>query len=122
MKRTLLMLSFIFTILIQLSCSKGNHDSLIGKWSVVNDSTLNSSILDLVDGTGYSGNYVGERGDYFNFTSNGTLTIQLDSYLFSPFFDSAKYNVMANNQVEISNYFIGSGFATHYINPVKSRT
>jgi hypothetical protein len=125
MKKKLLMLSFILTILIEFSCSKKNHEmnSLVGKWSVVNDSILNSNfIVHLRDSTLYNGNYIGQPEDHFNFTSNGTLGIQLDSDLFAPLYDSAKYNVTSNNQVEISNYFLGGAIAGHYINPVESRT
>lgn len=129
MKKILLVLPFILTVFLEYSCSKNNSGDnvLVGKWSIVNDSTLNTPyILDLGDTVGYGGNYIGEPNDYFNFSSNGTLIVLSNSADngFLSTTDSSKYNAVTNNQVEISIYFIGFswGPANQYINPAESRT
>ena len=129
MKKILIVLPFIMTVFFECSCSKENSgmNLLVGKWSIVNDSILNaSSFLELGDTTRYSGNCIGQPEDYFNFNSNGTL-IALTNTAGNGFLsitDSAKYNMLTNNQVEISNYFIGYSWGpiSHYINTVESRT
>lgn len=127
MKNLFWISALILSMLIGYSCSKKGieNDLLAGKWSIVNDSILNSSyITNLEDSTKFSGNYVGGPNDYFNFTSNGTLVVALSPNTWFSTVDSAKYKMVTSNQVEISNYFIGYGWApvSHYINPVESRT
>ena len=111
MKKILLAIILCMSILAFNSCSKSNsvNNVLIGNWSVVNDSSLNTNqFYTLYAGdTGITSiNYNGtECGATFSFNSNGNLeTSYWDCiYGFGATIDSANY-VVKNDQITISIY------------------
>jgi hypothetical protein len=72
MKNLLLVICLFITIAI-CSCTKdGNNktsNSIVGKWNVVMDSSYNTGIGASITPTIQT--YIGQRGDYYNFTAQG---------------------------------------------------
>ncbi len=136
--KNLLSLPIIILLLFTLySCTKNNTGTknntetglLIGNWTVINDSTLNSNAIYSLS-AGESGittkNYNGEQcGATFNFDSTGILRTSFFGclYGFRAKIDSGKY-IVNDNQVTISILAQGRGSynSFHPVNPVATRT
>jgi hypothetical protein len=128
----LLSLPIIILLLFTLySCSKKNTETglLIGNWTVVNDSSLNTNAIYSLP-AGESGistnNYNGEQcGATFNFNSNGILITSFFDcfYGLGPTVDSADF-IIKDNQVAIFIVAQGHGPYSSFnpVNPVATRT
>jgi hypothetical protein len=119
---------FLFTL---YSCTKNNTETglLIGNWTVINDSTVNTNAIYSLS-AGESGistnNYNGEQcGATFNFDSSGILRMSFSfcMYGFGPTVDSADY-IVKDSQVGISIVAQGHGSYNSFnpVNPVAKRT
>jgi hypothetical protein len=79
---------------------------ITGNWVLVNDSTFST-------GSGASdhstiGNYIGQGGDYFNFTADGKLYIKEGGAI-----DTATYTITAGKNIEVNySYYAGMPVAT----------
>ena len=110
------------------SCSKNGSETslLVGKWTVVNDSSLKTNMfyaLPLGDSGTNSSNYIGEQcGATFDFYSDGNIVTSFFDCSFAfPLVDSAKY-VLAGNQVTISILAQNLGCCSFtHLNPVITR-
>jgi hypothetical protein len=57
-----------------LSCKKsGNNPPISGKWNIVNDSTNFDSPTYGGINPSYHSNYIGQQGDYFDFSTGGMM-------------------------------------------------
>lgn len=84
---------FILTI-ITTSCKKENASIIVGKWSIVKDSSFVAQAPPFFNAV--PGNiYFGVVGDYYNFTTEGKLYIKEGAYA-----DTLSYSLSPNNQVE----------------------
>jgi hypothetical protein len=97
MKSTLIILLAFFIICI-VSCKKESDVTIVGKWSIINDSSFLEG-SGLFVGGGF--NYKGVATDYYDFNSNGNLFIKKGNEL-----DTAKYSLVSN-QVTIVYYSFG---------------
>ncbi|WP_428330148.1 hypothetical protein [Mucilaginibacter sp.] len=98
MKTTIKLLFIIGLMLALNACKKENTTiaAITGKWNLVSDSTY--------AGVGYNNhpvNYIGQPGDYFNFTADGLVYTKEGSVL-----DTLTYSIQANNQLNISGFGI----------------
>jgi hypothetical protein len=130
--KKLFSLSIIILLLFTLySCTKNNTETglLVGNWTVINDSTLNTNAIYSLS-AGNSGvstnNYNGEPcGATLNFNSNGILitTFSFCIFGFGPTVDSANF-IIKDNQVAISIVAQGNGSSSSFnpVNPVAKRT
>ncbi len=130
--KNLLSLSIIISLLFTLySCTKSNNEDglLIGNWTVINDSTLNTNAIYSLP-AGDSGistnNYNGEQcGASFNFNSNGILMTSFFGciYGFGAALDSADY-IVKDSLVAISIVAQGHGSSNSFnpVNPAAKRT
>jgi hypothetical protein len=127
-------LHIFYGILLPLtlySCTKSNTQTglLIGNWTVINYSILNTNaiyVLPAGDSGISTNNYNGEQyGATFNFNSNGTLRISFSFciYGFGPIVDSADF-IIKDNQVAIFILAQGHGPYNSFnpVNPVVTRT
>ena len=77
------------------ACKKdGSQPSLIGKWNIVSDSTYVGAGL-----SNHQVDYMGQPGDYFDFTSNGTVYTKEGSIL-----DTLSYNLVSNTEIVIGAF------------------
>ena len=89
-----------------ISCRKNIAVTIVGKWSLVNDSTFLAGTPILQGG---SLNYIGIATDYYDFNSNGDLYIKKGNAS-----DTAKYSVTSNNQVKFVYYSLnGTTFGSN---------
>jgi hypothetical protein len=111
MKNIIIEINLIFLIISLISCNKADieSNSLVGKWSVINDSTFTP-----IANIGAS-NYIGTSSDYYNFTANGSVYISLKTLL-----DTCTYSMIANNQINIV-YSTGS-YDSYYITNLTPNT
>jgi len=133
MKYLLSLPVIILLLFTQYSCTKNKTQTqtglLIGNWTVINDSTLNSNAIYALpagDSGMSSNNYNGEPcGATFNFNSNGTLrtTFSFCIYGFGPTVDSASF-IIKDNQVTMSILAQGHGPSNSFnpVIPVVTRT
>jgi hypothetical protein len=94
-------LSFLAVLLYLTACTKTKGSSngsaltsITGKWSLVTDSTF--------EGVGYSNhpvNYTGEPGDYFDFSTNGTVYTKEGEVL-----DTLTYKLLSDTTIIISDF------------------
>ncbi|HEY4063144.1 MAG TPA: hypothetical protein VGM30_14660 [Puia sp.] len=61
-------------LLIALSCKKSSNNTIIGNWSIIDDSTKFVSTVDGYPST--HSDYIGQPGDYYNFSPNGNLYVK----------------------------------------------
>lgn len=92
------------------SCSVGDSATmLLGKWSVVKDSSTNDGFV-TSDGVYVNpGVYIGTSVDYWEFTSNGLLNIHENNQTGNGF----KYTIKPNTRLYVD--IISSGFDDGYI-------
>lgn len=78
---------------ISSSASDTNTNSIVGKWSIVNSSTvLKSKTIDP-----FIRNYIGTQNDYYDFKENGCVYIKEDRSL-----NTLNYKVTNNNTIVFS--------------------
>lgn len=96
MNRFNLLILVILGLTTILSCSKtSNHTAdVMGKWSVINDSTR---FIGRDTFPSYHYNYVGQPSDYYDFRSNGMMYVKEGGLL-----DTMAYEVLSSGQVRCS--------------------
>jgi hypothetical protein len=73
-----------------------NPSSIAGKWNIVSDSTYSGVGLG-----NHPVNYVGQPGDYFDFTTNGTVYTKEGTIL-----DTLTYRIVSDKTIVISPFSI----------------
>jgi len=86
----------VFIVFVMGSCEKSpvNDSRLIGRWSIINDSTL--LLTDVPQKTDSHSNFIGGLADYYDFTSEGNLYIREGIN-----FDTLAYTFVSNNRLNI---------------------
>jgi hypothetical protein len=89
-------LAIVLIVFSLTSCEKSplNDSLLIGRWSIINDSTL--LLNDVPNRTDSHSNYIGGLTDYFDFTSEGNLYVKEGTNL-----DTLAYTYGSNNRIKI---------------------
>ena len=94
---SLLIALFVFSCLA--SCKKSGNSgpvTLVAKWSLVNDSTAYGGAL---PSPLTKTNYIGVRGDYFDFRADGKLYIKEGAK-----YDTLAYHMTSGDSVIINNF------------------
>lgn len=88
-------------VLAWSSCEKSpvNETLIVGKWSIVNDSSLLQGVGSNL--TNIHSNYIGVPTDYFNITSDGNIYVKEGANL-----DTLAYTFVSSNQMKIIGYYI----------------
>lgn len=92
MQRSKLLLLALALITIAFSCKKSSHNSIIGNWSIINDST--NFVASGNAASSFHSDYIGQPGDYYNFSTNGMMYVKEGAAL-----DSMAYEILSNGQV-----------------------
>ena len=99
--KNLLFVICLFSVVGICSCTKDDNSiPLVGKWNVVSDSTYYTGIGP--NGTPSFTKYVGQPGDYFNFTAQGKAYFK-EGNTFSA---TATYKVTGNNVNLVYSNFV----------------
>jgi len=94
--RLFLTVALIFATTMEIiSCKKGFSNSIVGKWSIVKDSTFLAEARPFYN-AGPGSIYTGVKGDYYDFRPDGYLYIKEGTYS-----DTLTYNVSSGSQVNL---------------------
>jgi hypothetical protein len=98
MKVTYSLITIATLIICLYACKKDgnntNTSSIIGKWSVVSDSTFSG-----VGSGNHAANYNGQAGDYFDFRTDGNVYTKEGTVL-----DTLSYKLVSNTAVIIASF------------------
>ena len=99
--KTIIAIVTVFIVFASSSCDKSpiNDSLLIGKWSIVNDSTLLQGVGALQ--TNVHSNYIGIPTDYFNITTGGNIYIKEGANL-----DTLTYTYVSTTKINIIGYYV----------------
>jgi hypothetical protein len=90
--------------IIAFSCKKSSTHSIVGNWSIIDDSTkfvASSSAY-----SSYHSDYIGQPGDYYNFSTNGMMYVKEGAAR-----DTMAYAILSNGQVRCTP---SPGFTENY--------
>jgi len=104
MQRSKLLLLPLALIIIAFSCKKSSNYSIVGKWSIIDDSTKFDASSRAA--SSYHSDYIGQPGDYYNFSANGMMYVKEGAAL-----DSMAYEILSNGQVRCTP---SPGFTQNY--------
>ena len=104
MQRSKLLLLPLALIIIAFSCKKSSKNSIVGKWSIIDDST--KFVAGSNAASSYHSDYIGQPGDYYNFSTNGMMYVKEGAAL-----DSMAYEILSNGQVRCTP---SPGFTQNY--------
>ena len=105
MQRSQPLLLPLVLIIIVFSCKKSsNNNSIIGNWSIIDDST--KFVASSSASSSFHSDYIGQPGDYYNFSSNGMMYVKEGAAL-----DSMAYEILSNGQVRCTP---SPGFTQNY--------
>ena len=94
--RLFLTVTLLFATTMEIiSCKKDFSNSIVGKWSIVKDSTFLAGVPPFFN-AGPGRAYIGVEGDYYDFRPDGNLYIKEDTYS-----DTLTYNVSSGNQLNL---------------------
>jgi len=87
---------FAIAVITLTNCKKDNTASIIGNWSLINDSVYSNIGIYTT-----THNYKGLNSDYFYFNNDGHLYIKEDRL-----FDTLNYRLLSNNRIIIDSISI----------------
>ena len=87
---------FAVAIMSLTNCKKDDTASIVGNWSLINDSVYSN-----VGIYSTAHNYKGLNSDYFYFSDDGWLYVKEDSL-----FDTLNYRLLSNNRIIIDSISI----------------